>query len=108
MSDIKKEYEVLYIVRPNLDEELTDKVILSIEDYLKNLGSNEITSEKKGRRRLAYEISKMRDGYFVLTRFQAAGSVLEPLKRMLNLSEDILRSMITCMPKDGASYALEI
>ncbi len=106
-SELKKDYEVLFIVRPNLDEDSTDKIITSIEDYLKNLGSTDVTSEKKGRRRLSYEVGKMRDGYYVLTKFQANGTVIEPFKRMLNLSEDILRSMIACIPKGESSYALE-
>lgn len=89
-----KEYEVLYIIRPNFDEDAVDKTVLQVEEYIKGLDGTIESTEKKGRRRLAYEVDKMRDGYYVLTVFKAKTEAVAQLKRMMTLSEDIIRSLI--------------
>jgi small subunit ribosomal protein S6 len=89
-----KQYEVLYIVRPNLDEEAVDRTVATVEEHMKALGLNIESTEKKGRRRLAYEVKKMRDGYYVLTLFTAATSTITGLNRYLTLNEDIIRHLV--------------
>ncbi len=87
-------YETLYIVRPSLDEVGVDRTVALVEDYIKNQGGVVESTDKKGRRRLAYEVKKMKDGYYVLTIFQAKPESVVAIKRMMNLSEDIFRSLI--------------
>jgi small subunit ribosomal protein S6 len=87
-------YESLYIVRPNLDEDAVDRTVAQVDEYIKSLGGNVISSEKKGRRRLAYAVDKMRDGYYVLTIFTAKSEVISQIKRMMTLSEDIIRYLV--------------
>lgn len=98
-----KPYEAVYIIRPNLDEEAVDRSVLAVEEYIKGLGGTVETTDKKGRRRLAYEVDKMRDGYFVLTVFHAKPEAVAQLKRMMNLSEDIIRSLIVVHDKESAT-----
>jgi len=93
-TKLEKEYETLYIVRPNLDEDAVDRTIAGVEEYIKGLGGTIVTTDKKGRRRLAYEVDKMRDGYYVLTVFKAKAETISQLKRMMTLSEDIIRSLV--------------
>jgi len=95
-------YETVYIVRPNLDEDAVDRVVLAVEEYIKGLGGTIETTDKKGRRRLAYEVDKMRDGYYVLTIFHAKPDVVAQVKRMMTLSEDIIRSLIVIHEKESA------
>lgn len=97
-----KPYEVVYIIRPNLDEDAVDRVVLGVEEYIKGLGATIETTDKKGRRRLAYEVDKMRDGYFVLTIFHAKTETIATIKRMMSLSEDIIRSLIVVHEKESA------
>ncbi len=87
-------YESLYIVRPNLDEDAVDKVVSQVDEYIKGLGGTIVATDKKGRRRLAYEVQKMRDGYYVLTVFTAKPEAVAALKRMMALSEDIIRNIV--------------
>ncbi len=87
-------YEVTYIVKPTLDEEAADKVVASVEEYIKGQGGTVQTTDKKGRRRLTYEVKKMKDGYFVTTVFSISPESVTNIKRMMNLSEDIIRSLI--------------
>lgn len=97
-----KPYEVVYIVRPNLDEEAVDRTVAGVEEYIKSLGGTVETTDKKGRRRLAYEVDKMRDGYYVLTIFHIKTEAVAQIKRMLTLSEDVIRSLIVVHEKESA------
>jgi small subunit ribosomal protein S6 len=95
-------YECVYIIRPNLDEEAVDRTVAGVEEFIKTLGATIETTDKKGRRRLAYEVDKMRDGYFVLTIFHADPKQVAAVKRMLTLSEDVIRSLIVVHEKESA------
>lgn len=97
-------YETMYIVRPNLDEEATDRVISQVEDFIKSHGGQKIATDKKGRKRLAYEVKKMRDGFYVLTTFEAPPESVAQIKRMMTLSEDIIRSIIVVAEPEGSTY----
>jgi small subunit ribosomal protein S6 len=101
-KDKLKPYEVVYIVRPNLDEEAVDRTVNGVEEYIKSVGATVETTDKKGRRRLAYEVDKMRDGYYVLTIFHAKPEAVSQIKRMLTLSEDVIRSLIVVHEKESA------
>jgi small subunit ribosomal protein S6 len=95
-------YETVYIIRPNLDEDAVDRTVAAVEEFIKTQCGNVETTDKKGRRRLAYEVDKMRDGYFVLTVFHAKPESVAALKRMMTLSEDIIRSLIVVHDKESA------
>jgi small subunit ribosomal protein S6 len=90
----EKTYETVYIVRANLDEDAVDKVVAGIDEYIKGVGATIESTDKKGRRRLAYVVEKMRDGYYVVTVFKAKSEAIAQIKRMMTLSEDIIRSLI--------------
>jgi len=87
-------YEVTYIIKPTLDEEAADRIVASVEEYIKGQGGTVQTTDKKGRRRLTFEVNKMKDGYYVTTVFVMKTQSVAAVKRMMTLSEDILRSLI--------------
>lgn len=98
MTDKKqKSYETVFIVRPNLDEEAVDRCVASVEEFIKAQGGTVEATEKKGRKRLAYEVDKMRDGYYVVIVFKSKAESISPLKRMMALSEDIIRTLIVVL-----------
>jgi len=99
-----KPYETMYIVRPNLDEEATDRVVSQVEDFIKSHGGEKLATDKKGRKRLAYEVNKMRDGFYVLTTFDGPAESVAQIKRMMTLSEDIIRSIIVVAEPEGSTY----
>ena len=101
-----RKYETVYIVRPNLDDESVDRTVASLEEYIKGLGGTLISTDKKGRRRLAYEVNKMRDGFYVMTRFEAKSEAVAQLKRMMTLSEDIIRSIIVVLDEAALETSL--
>jgi small subunit ribosomal protein S6 len=93
----------MFIVRPNLDEEAVDRTVAAVEDYIKAQGGTVESTDKKGRKRLAYEVDKMRDGYYVVITFKAKPELISLLKRMMTLSEDIIRSLIVVQEHAGVS-----
>lgn len=97
-------YEVTYIVKPTVDEEAADRIANSVDEYIKAQGGKVESTDKKGRRRLTYEVNKMKDGYYVSTIFSISPKSVAIIKRMMNLSEDILRSLIIIyVPEDVAA-----
>ncbi|MBU6451433.1 MAG: 30S ribosomal protein S6 [Cyanobacteria bacterium REEB67] len=96
MAESKKHnnYEVVFIIRPNLDEDAVDRTVATVEEFVKAQGGTITTIDKKGRKRLAYEVDKMRDGYYVVMNYKGAPEAVAPLKRMMTLSEDVMRSLV--------------
>jgi len=100
-SKKQKQYESVFIVRPNLDEDAVDRTINAVEEFIKAQGGSVDSVDKKGRKRLAYEVEKMRDGYYVVITFTAKTESISPLKRMMILSEDIIRSLIVVLEEEA-------
>ena len=59
-----RKYELLTIIKPNMDAEEADKIIAKIEDTVKNFGGKVYETDKMGRKKLAQEIQNFRDGHF--------------------------------------------
>lgn len=98
-------YETMFIIRPNLDEDAVDRSINAVEEFIKAQGGSVDAVDKKGRKRLAYEVNKMRDGYYVVISFKAKPDSITALKRMMTLSEDIIRSLIVVVEASTAQKA---
>jgi len=88
-----RKYEIMFIVRTDLEEEAVQSTIEKFKSIISNGG--EITkSTTMGKRRLAYEINKFRDGIYVLVQFNAAPEVVKELDRVLKISDEIVRYLI--------------
>lgn len=86
-----RSYEIMFIVRPDMEEADMDKLI---EGFQKNItdGGGEIKSiEKMGRRRLAYTVRKFNDGFYVLLVVAAEGALITELERRLRVSEQVIK-----------------
>ena len=84
-------YETMYILRPDLIEEQVVQNISKYENLIKENGGEEIQIQNRGKRRLAYEINKHRDGIYVQMNYKANGSVIAPMERAMRLSEEVIR-----------------
>lgn len=88
-----RKYEIMYIVRTDLEEEAVQAVVEKIQGIINNGG--EVTKHNvMGKRRLAYEINKHRDGIYVLVNFTATPEVVKELDRVIRISDEIIRYMI--------------
>jgi small subunit ribosomal protein S6 len=88
------DYEVTYIVRPNLEETDVDARVDAIAAQLKANGGEPGEIEKMGKRRLAYEIDDVREGYYVVMKFKSDAAQAKELERLLRLNEDVMRQLL--------------
>ena len=89
-----RDYELVYIIRPTVDEEGVTNVVENVSGLVK-AGDGEVTSvDVWGRRTLAYPINNHREGVYVLSRVKMPPSALTELERNLKLSEEIIRYLL--------------
>ena len=87
-------YESVIILSPQLDEEALENAINRIQDVIKN-GNGEVTKvDRWGKRRLAYEIKDLTEGYYLLVEMDAPSATAQELDRVLRISDDVLRHLI--------------
>nr|6HTQ_f Chain f, 30S ribosomal protein S6 [Bacillus subtilis subsp. subtilis str. 168] len=87
-------YEVMYIIRPNIDEESKKAVIERFNNVLTSNGA-EITGTKDwGKRRLAYEINDFRDGFYQIVNVQSDAAAVQEFDRLAKISDDIIRHIV--------------
>ena len=87
-------YELLSIIKPNIDSEEFDKIVAKIEENIVALNGKVLTTDKMGRKKLSYDIKDFRDGYFVVHNFELEPNQVEKFNRQLRLNENILRIML--------------
>lgn len=88
-------YETMYILRPDLGEEQVEQAINKYQNLLREQGAEQIEIQHRGKRRLAYEIAKQRDGIYIQMNYQAPGSLIAPLERAMRLSDEVIRYLTT-------------
>lgn len=88
-----KNYELLTIFKPNLDAEEVEKVIEKINSTITEFGGNIVSTDKSGRKKLAYEIQNFRDGFFTTTVLTLPAEKIAEFKRQLKLNDNVLRTM---------------
>ena len=89
-----RNYECMFILKPDMEEEA---IQLALDRYTAIVtdGEGEMVSvDKWGKRRLAYEIKDLFEGYYVLMNFKSEPPVVKELDRVMKISDDMLRFMI--------------
>ena len=85
------DYEMMYILRPDLGEEQVDQAIAKYENLLREQGADPIDIQHRGKRRLAYEIDRQREGIYIQMNYKAPATHVAPVERAMRLSEDVIR-----------------
>lgn len=98
MAKTTEKYELMYIINPNLSEEETAAVVEKFKALVEQNGTLE-EMEEMGKRKLAYEINYISEGYYVLVKFTSGPDFPAELDRVLGITDGILRSMITRRPE---------
>jgi small subunit ribosomal protein S6 len=96
----------MLIVIPELDEEQVENTISRIQTIIERTGGRVGNVNHWGRRKLAYEIDHRTDGFYVVMEFTAGERTLMELKRILRVSDDVLRHMIVKLPPTYAHRPL--
>ena len=102
---MSRTYEVMYIVRPDLEEADLDKLIEGFEKNVTDGGGEVKSTEKMGRRRLAYTVRKFNDGFYVLMTIVAAGSLIGEIERRLRVSEQVIKFITVRMDEEEKRLA---
>lgn len=89
-----KEYEIVYVFRPDLSDEDRSKKIERIHGLITEGGGEIEKTDDWGKRTLAYEIDHYPEGYYGLTLFQLPPQGVNLMKERLNIDEEILRYQI--------------
>lgn len=100
-----RDYEILYIVRPELDEDQLNLAIERVNSLIGNLGGASQKTDIWGKRRLAYEVDRLREGYYVLTDFEIEPERVPEMESTLKISDTVFRHLIVRKPEKAAAAA---
>ena len=87
-------YELLYNIKPTVEEEARAALIARFADIVKNDNGEVENIDEWGMRKLAYAIDYISEGYYVLMNFKANPDLPAELERNLKISEDVMRFMV--------------
>jgi len=93
MEKIINSYETLFIIDPQLTEEATKALVDKFSTLISENGTIESVNEW-GKRRLAYPINDLNEGYYVLINFKSEGTLPLELERVFGITEGIMRSIV--------------
>lgn len=88
-------YEMLYILDSALTDEAREGIIAKIEDLVKNNGGVVEKTDRWGMKKLQYPINYKSEGYYVLMTFEAAKTLVVEIKRIVGITDGIIRRLIT-------------
>lgn len=94
MAKSSEKYELMYIIDPNVGEEGIAAIVEKFKTLIETNGTID-EMEEMGKRKLAYEINYISEGYYVLVKFVSGPDFPAELDRILGITEGVIRSMIT-------------
>lgn len=89
-----RDYEIMYIIRPNVDEEAQKATVERFNAVLTDNGATIDKVDEKGSKRLAYEIDDHRDGYYVVINFKGDETAINEFDRQAKFSDEIMRHIV--------------
>jgi len=102
---MNRTYEIMFIVRPDVEEADMDKLIETFSGYVTGGGGTIKSTEKMGRRRLAYTVKKFNDGFYVLLIVEAPASLISEIERRLRVSEPVIKFLTVRMDEEDKRVA---
>ena len=93
MNNQQSYYETMYILRPDIAEDEVTNHINKYNKLLEEFGGTILDSQMRGKRRLAYQIAKHREGVYVQLSHQGDGQHIFKIEKAMRLSEDVIRYM---------------
>ncbi len=99
MEQLTSKYETVFIVKPELSEEAAKAVCDKFTGLITSNNGVVDNVADWGKKKLAYPIDDLTDGYYYVVNFTAAATLPAELERIFNISDDILRSIIVNIEK---------
>jgi small subunit ribosomal protein S6 len=91
-----RNYEMIFIVRPDVAEDDIQKLIAQMEGVVASAGGKVDKVERMGRRRLAYRIEKQREGFYILFYVQGTGDTVKEFERRLKVTDAVIKHLTVC------------
>ena len=88
-------YEMLYLLNNDLTEEAKAQLVEKYEGIVTKMGGNVLSTDKWGAKKLSYPIKFKNEAYYVLSTFEAEGTVVNELNRVARIDADVYRLMVT-------------
>ena len=89
-----RNYELMFVVIPTLEEEATLAVLANIKNILEQQKAKIISEKNMGRRELAYEVKGFKNGNYFLLVVEATPEAIKEFDRVANINEDIIRHIV--------------
>ncbi len=89
-----RDYELMYIVRPELEDDAVRVAVKSVRALLESHGGEVVKTTLWGKRRLAYEVKRLREGHYVLVVFHLDGGKVAEIERALRIHDTVFRHLI--------------
>ncbi len=102
---MNRTYEIMFIVRPDVEEADLDKLIEGFSGNITSGGGEVKSVEKMGRRRLAYTVRKFNDGFYVLLTVAAPGNLIGEIERRMRVSEPVIKFITVRMDEEEKRLA---
>ncbi len=93
-APVKNLYEVLVVIKSNINDDDLDKNIDQIEAAIKNYGGSIVKTDEPMRKRFTHKIKGFKEGYYVSILFNSPSEAPNMLKRTLSISDDVIRHTI--------------
>jgi small subunit ribosomal protein S6 len=84
-------YEILFIADPNLGEPEVDALAAQVQGFVEKDGGRLQKMEKWGKKRLAYDVKRHREGYYVLLVVEGTGAMVKEVERRIKVTDGIIR-----------------
>ena len=98
-----RDYEVLYIVRADFDDEKVQDAVKRVNTLIERSGGSAERTNLWGKRKLAYEVKHQKEGAFVLQDFQLEPERVPELEAALKITEEVMRHLIVRKPEKAAA-----
>ncbi|MGF7184057.1 small subunit ribosomal protein S6 [Desulfitispora alkaliphila] len=90
-----RQYELVYIINPEFDEEKRQALVEKVNDLVVRNGGELVKVDQWGKRKLAYPIMKFNEGVYVLVEYQAPAEAIAEVDRVLRITDGVIKHLIT-------------
>lgn len=98
---VVRDYELMYIVRPDLDDDGLNQAVASVRSLVESRGGEVVKTTMWGKRRLAYEVQHIRDGFYVIDELRLDGGRVGEIEGALRIHDQVFRHLLVAREGQG-------
>jgi len=89
-----KKYEIMYVIRPNLEDEARKSLVESFANIFTKMGAKTVEVKELGMKVLAYEINDHRKGFYVVMNVEVGHEACDEFDRLVKINENVMRHIV--------------